>query len=35
MYYVWGLTALGFILEYVWYKSNVRQYDKLINLDKE
>ena len=35
MYYVWGLSALGCILEYFWYKSNVKQYDKLINLDKE
>ena len=35
MYYVWGLTVLGFILECLWYKSNVRQFNKLLNFDKE
>ena len=35
MYYVWGLTALAFILECIWYKSNVKQFNQLLNLDKE
>ncbi len=32
MYYIWGLISLGFILEYFWYKSNVKLFNKLINL---
>ena len=35
MYYVWGLTAFAFILECLWYKSNVKQFNQLLNLDKE
>ena len=35
MYYVWGLTALAFTLECIWYKSNVKKFNQLLNLDKE
>lgn len=35
MYYVWGLIALAFILECIWYKSNMKQFNQLLNLDKE
>lgn len=35
MYYVWGLIALAFILECLWYRSNMKQFNQLLNLDKE
>lgn len=35
MIFVWGLTMLGFGLEYLWYRSNVKQINNLINWEKE
>lgn len=35
MYFIWGLTSLGFALEYLWYRSNIKQIDNLINWEKE
>lgn len=29
MYIVWGLTIVGFAIEYLWYRSNMRQLDAL------
>lgn len=31
MYIVWGLTVVCFGLEYLWYRSNVRQLNNLVN----
>lgn len=35
MIFVWGLTVLGFGLEYLWYRSNVKQLNNLVNWEKE
>ncbi len=35
MIFTWGLTALGFGLEYLWYKNNIKQINKLVNWDKD
>lgn len=35
MFFTWGLTLLGFTLEYLWYNSNVKQLDNLLNWEKE
>lgn len=35
MFFIWGLTLVGFTLEYLWYKSNIRQFDSLLNWEKE
>lgn len=35
MYFAWGLTGLGFTLEYLWYKNNVKQLDNLINWERD
>lgn len=33
MYIVWGLTAICFGLEYLWYRSNIKQLNTLGNWD--
>lgn len=33
MYIVWGLTAICFGIEYLWYRSNVKQLNRLGNWD--
>lgn len=35
MIFVWGLTVLGFALEYLWYRSNIKQINNLVNWEKE
>lgn len=35
MIFVWGLTGLGFALEYLWYRSNIKQINNLVNWEKE
>ena len=35
MIFVWGLTVLGFALEYLWYRSNINQINNLVNWEKE
>lgn len=35
MFFVWGITLLAFILEYLWYRSNMKQINNLINWEKE
>lgn len=35
MFFAWGLTVLGFGLEYLWYRSNVKQLDNLVNWEHE
>lgn len=35
MLFTWGLTILGFTLEYLWYGSNIKQLNNLINWEKE
>lgn len=34
-YIVWGLTAICFGLEYLWYRSNIKQLNILSNWDKD
>lgn len=34
MYIVWGLTAICFGLEYLWYRGNIRQLNILANWDE-
>lgn len=35
MYIVWGLTVIGFGLEYLWYRSNIKQLNNLVNWKTE
>lgn len=35
MFFAWGLTILGFGLEYLWYRSNIKQINNLIDWQKE
>lgn len=35
MYQVWGLTLLALSLEYLWYKSNLKQFNKIVNWKNE
>lgn len=35
MIFAWGLTVLGFSLEYLWYRSNIKQFNNLVNWDQE
>ncbi|MDE6769475.1 MAG: hypothetical protein K2J78_07110 [Muribaculaceae bacterium] len=35
MFFVWGITLLAFVLEYLWYNSNMKQINNLINWEKE
>ena len=35
MFFTWGLTVLGFSLEYLLYRSNIKQLNKLINWERE
>ncbi|MDO4320468.1 MAG: hypothetical protein Q4C34_07820 [Bacteroidales bacterium] len=35
MYIAWILVIVTYILEYFWYKSNIRQLNRLTDLDKE
>lgn len=35
MYIVWGVTAICFALEYLWYRSNIKQINNLVNWEKE
>lgn len=35
MYIVWGLTVICFGLEYLWYRSNIKQLNNLVNWKKE
>lgn len=35
MFFTWGLTVLGFGLEYILYRSNIKQLNKLINWEQE
>lgn len=35
MFFAWGLTVLGFGLEYILYRSNIKQLNKLINWEQE
>lgn len=35
MFFTWGLTVLGFGLEYLLYRSNIKQLSKLINWEQE
>ncbi len=31
MYYIWGLIPIGYVLEFLWYKSNQKLLDKIAN----
>lgn len=35
MYLVWVLTVICFGLEYLWYRSNIRQLNNIINWEQE
>ncbi|MDE6533748.1 MAG: hypothetical protein K2M27_09495 [Muribaculaceae bacterium] len=35
MFFTWGLTIVGFTLEYLWYRSNIKQFNNLTNWEKE
>ncbi len=35
MIFTWGLTLLVFGLEYLWYRSNIKQLNNLINWEQE
>lgn len=35
MFFTWGLTIVGFTLEYIWYSSNIKQLNNLVNWEKE
>ena len=35
MIFAWGLTILGFGLEYLWYQSNIKQINNLVNWEQE
>ena len=35
MLFTWGITILGFALEYLWYRSNIKQINNLVNWEKE
>lgn len=35
MFFTWGLTILAFALEYLWYRNNIKQINKLVNWEKE
>ncbi|WP_300915979.1 hypothetical protein [Bacteroides acidifaciens] len=34
MYIVWGLTAICFSLEHLWYRGNIKQLNTLSNWDE-
>ncbi len=31
MYYVWALAIIAFVLEYFWYRDNMKQFNNIIN----
>lgn len=35
MYQVWGLTLLAITLEYSWYRSNLKQFNEIVNWENE
>lgn len=35
MYQVWGITLLALALEYSWYKSNLRQFNQIVDWENE
>lgn len=35
MFFTWGITILAFTLEYLWYRSNIKQINNLVNWEKE
>lgn len=35
MFFTWGITILGFTLEYLWYRNNIKQFNNLVNWEKE
>ena len=35
MFFAWGLTLLGFGLEYLWYRSYIKQLNNLINWEQK
>lgn len=35
MFFVWGLTLFGFALEYLWYRSNIKRCNSLVDWEKE
>lgn len=35
MFFTWGITILGFTLEYLWYRNNIEQINNLVNWEKE
>lgn len=35
MFFTWGLTIVGFTLEYLWYSSNIMQLNNIVNWEKE
>lgn len=35
MFFTWGITILAFALEYLWYRSNIKQINNLVNWERE
>lgn len=35
MFFTWGITIVAFILEYLWYRSNIKQINNLLDWEKE
>ncbi len=35
MFFTWGLTIIAFTLEYLWYRNNIKNLNKLINWEKD
>lgn len=35
MYYIWGLTLVGYVLEFLWYRSNQKLLDKIADRQKD
>ena len=35
MFFTWGVTIIGFTIEYLWYSSNIKQINNLVNWEKE
>lgn len=35
MIFAWSMTSFGFILEYLWYKSNMKQINNLVDFKNE
>ncbi len=35
MYYIWGLTVIGNLLEFLWYRSNQKLFNKIANWEKD